>query len=381
MIKRALKERLKPLLSGEHVVVLYGARRVGKTTLLQELARELKGNIKYLNAEKSSDRNLIDGVSFEQLSAHLDNIDFLFIDEAQTIPDIGATLKLISDELKEVQVIVSGSASLDLANKIGEPLTGRKRTLTLYPISTLEMVKTEAENQDSLESRLLYGAYPQVIGLKNYADKKEELFELVDSYLYKDILELTDIRNSDKIKDLLTLLALQIGAEVSLNELSRNLSIHVVTVQKYLDLLEKCFVIYRLKAFSRNLRKEVAKSSKYYFYDLGVRNAILNNFSPLKLRNDVGGLWENFLISEKIKQNEYSRRFANRYFWRTYDQQEIDYIEEVDGHLHAYEFKYNPKAKVKKPQVFLSEYENSSLNVISPENYISEFLNLIMSPQ
>lgn len=374
MIPRQLKAQIKQKISPNHVLILYGARRVGKTTLMQEIFAELEGQKLFLNAEKFSDRDILTTQNFSQLKSSFGHLDYLMIDEAQTIVNIGQILKLMHDEFDKLSIIVSGSASFDLANKVGEPLTGRKKTLTLYPISVLEQTKHEAEFKDKLHNCLLYGSYPQIIQAASFEDKKEELAELSSSYLYKDILELSDIKNSGKIRDLLILLALQLGSEVSLNELAKNLQLHIVTVQKYLDLLEKSFVIFKLRSFSRNLRKEISKSAKYYFYDLGIRNAILGNFRSLNLREDVGGLWENFLICEKMKQNEYNRKFSNQYFWRTYDRQEIDYIEEENGYLNAYEFKWNSNTKIKKPKLFLDSYQDSTLRIISQNNYISDFL-------
>lgn len=376
MILRQLKAQIQQKISAEYVLVLYGARRVGKTTLMREIFGELNGKKLFLNAEKMSDRNLLVGESFSQLKDAFAHLNYLMIDEAQTIKNIGKILKLMHDEFTELKIIVSGSASFDLANKIGEPLTGRKRTLTLYPISVIEQAQHEEEFKDILHNHLLYGSYPKIIELASSEEKKEELVELSSSYLYKDILELSEVKNSDKIRDLLILLAMQLGNEVSLNELANNLNIHIVTVQKYLDLLEKSFVIFRLRAFSRNLRKEISKSAKYYFYDVGIRNAILGNFRPLSLRTDTGGLWENFLICEKMKQNGYNRKFINNYFWRTYDQQEIDYIEEEDGYLAAYEFKWGTNFKVKRPKLFLDTYKDSNFKVISQKNYITEFLKI-----
>ncbi|HJK86603.1 MAG TPA: ATP-binding protein [Candidatus Megaira endosymbiont of Nemacystus decipiens] len=377
MILRQLKSQIKQKISTNHILILYGARRVGKTTLMREIFSELKGKKLFLNAEKFSDRDILTTQNFSQLKASFAHLDYLMIDEAQTIMNIGQILKLMHDEFNDLNIVVSGSASFDLTNKLGEPLTGRKKTLTLYPIAVLEQAKHEAQFKDNLHNYLLYGSYPQIIKASSFEDKKEALAELSSSYLYKDILEMTDIKNSGKIRDLLILLALQLGSEVSLNELAKNLQLHIVTVQKYLDLLEKSFVIFKLRSFSRNLRKEINKSSKYYFYDTGIRNAILGNFRPLNLRNDVGGLWENFLICEKIKQNEYNRKFINQYFWRTYDRQEIDYIEEENGYLNAYEFKWNPKTKAKKPKLFLDSYQDSTFQIISQDNYISDFINYL----
>lgn len=376
LIKRELeKEILKRFTSG-HVVVLYGARRVGKTTLINSIVKKLKGKIKFINAENSIQRNEISTENFYKLQNILKKYDYLIIDEAQKISNIGQILKIIVDNVKDIKILVSGSASFELANQIGEPLTGRKRTLTLYPISISELYEDD-ENiiNEQIEDRLIYGSYPKVILSPDNQERKEELNEVADSYLYKDILELEEIRNSAKLKDLLILLALQIGSEVSLNELANNLKIHVNTVSRYLDLLEKVFVIYRLTGFSRNLRKEISKSCKYYFFDNGIRNTLINNFNPLNLRDDTGKLWENFLMSERLKLLNNNIEFVNRYFWRTYDQKEIDLIEEKGGRLFTYEFKYK-KGKSKTPNEFLKTYSKSSFNIINNTNYI-EFITKI----
>lgn len=369
-IERELKtEILKKLVIGQ-VVVLYGARRVGKTTLINDISKKLKGKIKFINAENSIQQNEINTENFYKLQNVLKNYAYLIIDEAQKIPNIGQILKIIVDNVKDIKILVSGSASFELANQVGEPLTGRKRTLTLYPISVSELFEEdESAINEQLEDRLIYGSYPKIHLISDNHERKEELHEIVDSYLYKDILELEDVRNSAKLKDLLVLLALQVGAEVSLNELANNLNVHINTVSRYLDLLEKVFVIYRLSAFSRNLRKEISKNNKYYFFDNGIRNTLINNFNHLSLRDDRGKLWENFLMSERIKLLNNRREFVNKYFWRTYDQKEIDLIEEKEGKLYAYEFKYKDK-KFKLPDEFLKTYAGSSFKLINTENYI-----------
>lgn len=376
LIERELKDEiLKRLIPGQ-VVVLYGARRVGKTTLINNIIKKLKGKIKFVNAENSIQRNELTTENFYKLQNKLKNYDYLIVDEAQKIPNIGQILKIIVDNVKHIKVLVSGSASFELAHQIGEPLTGRKRTLILYPISISELfLGDDSKVHEQIEDRLIYGSYPKIHLISDDHERKEELHEIVDSYLYKDILELEDIRNSVKLRDLLTLLALQLSSEVSLNELSNSLSVHISTVSRYLDLLEKVFVIYRLSGFSRNLRKEVSKSYKYYFFDNGIRNALINNFNPLNLRDDVGKLWENFLMSERLKLLSNKREFVNRYFWRTYDQKEIDLIEEKGGKLYAYEFKYK-ETKTKPPGEFLKTYKGSSFKVINSESYI-EFVTEI----
>lgn len=371
-IKRKLKQVILDRLIPNQVVVIYGARRVGKTTLIKEIMAGLEGEVKFINADNSVHRKEIETVNFHDLEQLVKGIDYLVVDEAQNIENIGQVLKIIVDNFDGIKILVSGSASFDLANKLGEPLTGRKRTLTMYPIAVGELGTSKASLQEQLAERLIYGSYPKIFDL-NKEQKREELQEIIDSYLYRDILVLDNINNSSKIQDLLKLLAFQVGQEVSYNNLANELGLHVATVQRYLDLLEKTFVIFRLQAFSRNLRNEIGKSQKYYFYDLGVRNAIISNFNDLDTRNDIGALWENFCIVERYKKLEYAREFANKYFWRTYAQAEIDYIEETGGHLYAYEFKWNSKAKAKLPKAFAEAYPNHSFQAITPENYL-EFI-------
>lgn len=374
-IQRTLhKQIIKRMIPGQ-VVVLYGARRVGKTTLINKIKKEFSDKIKFINAEHPIQRAEISTENFYQLKQTLANYDYLIVDEAQKISKIGQILKIIVDNIPHIKVLVSGSASFELANQVGEPLTGRKRTLTLYPIAISEIYQGDTSKiNEQLEERLIFGSYPKIFSIPDLQAKQEELHEVANSYLYRDILELETIKNSNKIRNLLVLLAFQIGSEVSLTELANKLNMHVHTVSRYLDLLEKVFVIFKLSAFSRNLRKEISKSCKYYFYDNGIRNALINNFNPLQLRDDTGKLWENFLMIERIKFLDNKREFVNRYFWRTYDQKEIDLIEEKAGKLHAYEFKYKA-GKIKKPQEFLETYTNSTFHCIDYTNYLSFLLD------
>ena len=297
------------------------------------------------------------------------NYKIVIIDEAQRINDIGVKLKLITDELKHIQLIATGSSSFELANQINEPLTGRKFEYQLYPISFTELVNNSnlLEELKMLNHRLIYGSYPDVIN--NAGNEKEILQQLVSSYLYKDILEWNRIKKSDKIIKLLQAIAFQVGNQVSYNELAQTVGLNNETIESYINLLEQTFVIFRLNSFSRNLRNELKKSHKIYFYDNGVRNALIANYNPVSLRNDVGALWENYLISERIKYCEYNKIYSNKYFWRTHSGQEIDYIEEREGKLFAYEFKWNKKKKVKVPAAFEKAYNNSSFEVINPDNY------------
>lgn len=352
------------------VIVIYGARRTGKTTLAKHILDTYTGtkSTKYFSCEDFETKNLLETTNTETLQRTLGLYDLIILDEAQMLNNIGATLKIIHDFLPDLQVIATGSSSFDLRDQIGEPLVGRSRTYTLYSFSLSELAMNSIQLQSNLEHILRFGLYPTVINQsEEYA--KEELSDIKNGYLYKDILAIERIKSSNTLINLLISLALQVGSEVSYNELARKLGISTVTVQKYIDLLEKCFVIFVLPAFSRNIRKEIGtKSKKIYFYDLGIRNAIINSFAPLNLRTDTGVLWENFCIVELIKKARNKRRFLNNYFWRTYDQQEIDFIEEYNGVLYAYEFKFSPKQKVKIPQIFIDTYR-PQFQVINKENY------------
>ena len=310
--------------------------------------------------------------SIEKYKSLLAGQSLLIIDEAQKISNIGINLKLIVDHLPELKILVTGSSSFDLSKLVGEPLTGRKRTFTLYPVSQMELSIKEdlVKIRSRLEERLIYGSYPKVLATAGLKQKQIVIKEIVSSYLYKDILELEGIRYSRKISDLLTLLAFQLGREVSLTELGNNLDMSKDTVARYLDLLEKVFVLINIRGFSRNLRKEVTKTSRYYFYDNGVRNALINNFNPLINRNDIGMLWENYIVIERIKKQAYKKIYSNSYFWRTYTQQEIDLVEEREGELFGYEIKWSEKSKVKKPSEFLSTYKEAQFKVINKENYL-----------
>ncbi|NBO24450.1 MAG: ATP-binding protein [Chlamydiae bacterium] len=364
---------VKKLLKPGKVVVIHGPRRVGKTTLLKKIL-ENESNFISVSGEDLFIQKILSSQSIAQLTRFIQSKDLLVIDEAQQIPNIGINLKLIVDHIPHVRVIVTGSSAFDLANKTGEPLTGRKYTLKMYPISQIELSNLEnlAKTQSELESRLLFGSYPEVVLFESDEERKAYLFELVSSYLLKDILMFEGVKKSKKMIDLLILIAFQIGKEVSLSELATNLGINKVTVERYLDLLEKVFVIVNIRGYSRNLRSEVTKTSRYYFCDNGIRNALINNFNLLCYRNDVGQLWENYLVIERLKKQEYNNIHSNNYFWRTYDQKEIDWIEERDGKLYAYEFKWNEKV-VKCPTLFKNTYSDSDFECINLNNYL-EFI-------
>jgi predicted AAA+ superfamily ATPase len=364
---------VKKLLKPGKVIVIYGPRRVGKTTLLKKIL-ENESNFISVSGEDLFTQKILSSQSIDQLTRFIQSKDLLVIDEAQQIPNIGINLKLIVDHIPHVRVIVTGSSAFDLANKTGEPLTGRKYTLKMYPISQIELSNLEnlAKTQSELESRLLFGSYPEVVLLESDEERKAYLFELVSYYLLKDILMFEGVKKSKKMIDLLILIAFQIGKEVSLSELATNLGINKATVERYLDLLEKVFVIVNIRGYSRNLRSEVTKTSRYYFCDNGIRNALINNFNLLCYRNDVGQLWENYLVIERLKKQEYNNIHSNNYFWRTYDQKEIDWIEERDGKLYAYEFKWNEKV-VKCPTLFKNTYSDSDFECINLNNYL-EFI-------
>ncbi len=370
IIERVVKEKIKKKLNSGKVLLITGARRVGKTFLIKNITEELKLPSLILNGEDINTHELLSYRSIQNYRNLIGSSKLLVIDEAQEIPNIGAILKIIVDEFKELKILVSGSSAFDIFNKMGEPLTGRKITFNLYPFSEEEIHKyeTPVENYDNLKMRLVYGNYPEVYGFKDNENKIEYLKELVNSYLLKDILVVENVKNSDKILSLLKLIAYQIGGEVSYQELGRQLGISKNTVERYLDLLSKVFILHKVSGFSRNLRKEVVKNSKWYFTDNGIRNTIIANFSSLESRNDVGALWENYIISERLKKQNYSGMVVNNYFWRTYDKQEIDWVEEREGKLFAYEFKWKDKS-VKIPGAWAKNYTNSEFKVIHSRNY------------
>jgi len=371
---RYLESCWDDILDQGRVLVLHGPRRVGKTSLIEKYLSTYKGNLFKSTGEDLSLHEVFRAQSITKLQSFFHNYELVFIDEAQQIPKVGLGLKMLVDHVPHVRVIASGSSSFDLSNKLGEPLTGRQRIRLLYPLSMYELLPQLGGMQvhQRLEEFLIFGSFPEILDKPTIDDKVEYAKTLRDSYLLKDLLILENLKNSTKIVDLLKLLAFQIGKEVSSAELGNSLGMSKNTVERYLDLLEKVFIIIRVRGFSRNLRKEIAKTSRFYFWDNGIRNAIVNNFSSLKNRSDQGMLWENFLFIERQKLNAYTRRFANYYFWRTYDRQEIDYIEESGGELHGYDFKWDDKP-VKPPKLWLNTYENSFFQAITKENYL-EFI-------
>jgi len=365
MFTRSIEKTIKEKINSGKAIVIVGARQVGKTTLLNKILKDKE--YLFLDADDPITRALLENPTTEQIRSIIGDYKYIFLDEAQRIEGIGLTLKIITDQFKAVQLFVSGSSSFDLGNKLNEPLTGRKWEYELFPISWEEyenkigFVKSEQQ----IENRLLYGLYPDVIN--NQGKEIEVLKNLVNSYLYRDILALSDIRKPEVLDKLLQALALQMGNEVNYNELSQLIGINKITVQKYIEILEKGYIIFRLNSFSRNIRNEIKQNRKIYFYDNGVRNMIIGNFNPLDLRQDKGALWENFLISERHKQNLYKNTFTKMYFWRTKQQQEIDFIEEYNGEITGYELKWNNK-KTRIPQKFINTYNAEGI-VIDRNNF------------
>lgn len=375
MIVRTLQQRIEENLFKGKAIIVIGARQVGKSTLFKQIVNQREENVLSLNCDEPEVKEMLSGINTSELKMLIGNHRIVMIDEAQRVKEIGMTLKRITDNFPDVQLMVTGSSSFELQDRLNEPLTGRKYEYHLYPISTHELLEDGGllAVKQSLEARLIYGSYPDVI---NHTDEAKELImNIAGSYLYKDLLALEDIRRPVLLEKLLIALALQVGSEVSYNELAQTIGSDSKTVEKYIDLLEKCYIIFRLNAFNRNLRNELKKSKKVYFYDNGIRNAIIQNFAPLALRNDAGALWENFFISERIKANEYAGRYVRSYFWRTTDQHEIDYIEEGDGVFTTFEMKWNPRRQmVKLPAIFQKTYPVKQMAVVTPDNYL-EWLN------
>jgi predicted AAA+ superfamily ATPase len=371
MIKRILENLIVKRLFRGKAIILYGPRQVGKTTLVTSLLEKRKEKTLFLNGDEPDVRELLEGVTSSRLKVLFGKSRIVFIDEAQRIREIGLTLKLITDQIKEVQLIATGSSAFDLASHTKEPLTGRKYEFHLFPLAFGEMVEHHGllEEKRLLKHRLVFGYYPEIVTCPG--EERELLRLLADSYLYKDLLTLENIKKPVLLEKILKALALQLGNEVSYHEIGQLVGADKNTVEKYIDLLEKAFVVFRLPAFSRNLRNEIKKGKKIYFYDNGIRNAVIGNFSPIEKRNDVGGLWENFLISERMKYLRYSGLYPGRYFWRTVQQQEIDYLEERDGQLYAFEFKWSKNKHIRFPRTFLRAYPESSTKLITPENFES----------
>lgn len=356
-------------------IILLGARQVGKTTLLKKIIQEQQVDALYLNCDEPQTVTALTNCNLRELQMVIAANKFVVIDEAQKVDNIGLTLKLIVDNMPDVQVIATGSSAFELRNCLNEPLTGRKYEYQMFPISSKEIYQSSGyiDLKGLLETRLIYGSYPDI--LNHASDARELLRMLTDSYLYKDILATDNLRKPDVLDKLLRALAFQVGSEVSYNELAQTIGTDSKTVERYIELLEKCYIIFRLHGLSRNLRNELKKAKKIYFYDNGVRNAVIQQFAPLELRNDAGALWENFFISERIKRNHYQQNYCNIYFWRTKSQLEIDYIEEQNGQMTAFEMKWNPKkSNTSIPETFLNAYDVKETVVITPDNYLDYLL-------
>lgn len=376
MIHRILEEKLAPLLHGNKAIIIMGARQVGKSTLLKMILDNSNDTL-WLNGDDTDVQEMFRNISSTRLRAIIGNNKIIVIDEAQRITDIGLRIKLITDQMTGVQVIATGSSSFELASKVNEPLTGRKREFRMFPFSFREMVQHTSflDELRMLPHRLVYGYYPEIVSSEG--DEKILLKELSDSYLYKDILSFENINKPDKLSRLLRALALQIGCQVSYSEVGNLIGLDSKTVERYVDILERAYIIFRLGSFSRNMRNELKSSRKIYFWDTGIRNAVIGNFAQIENRNDVGELWENFIIAERLKQNAYNGSFASIGFWRTKQQKEIDYIEEENSKLHAFEFKWNEKkAKTKCPDAFASAYPEATFTIITPQN-IEDFLEVM----
>jgi predicted AAA+ superfamily ATPase len=375
LINRAIKASIKEELQRERsrIVIIYGARQIGKTTLVNEVLKDFSDKkLLYVTGDNIAKIKPLSSSDFKMLEEFVFGYDILFVDEAQRIPQIGLNLKLLYDHIPSLKIIVTGSSSLDLASSVKEALTGRNWSYKLYPISFLELsqINNPFELKNNLEERLVFGGYPNVLNIKNRNERIKYINQIADNYLYKDILEIENIKYPTKIRDLLRLLAFQIGSEVSMQELATSLQLNQDTVVRYIDLLEKSFVIFTLGGFSRNLRKEVNRKPKIYFYDLGIRNAIVGNLNYLDERNDIGALWENFLIIERMKRNEYTEHYCNSYFWRTYTGAELDYVEEYGGRLYGYEFKWTKTSKAPQSWIETYEKEKASFECFNKDNFL-----------
>ena len=370
MVNRLITSTVKQKFFRGKAIIVVGPRQVGKTTLLKMLANEYDRKVLVWNCDEPDVRRKLTEPTSTMLGNETAGYDIVFIDEAQRVQNIGITLKLLIDNYPEKQVVVTGSSAIELSNSINEPLTGRKYEYVLFPFSAEELIIENGiqEERRLLERRLIYGAYPEVVN--NPGEERETLTNLVSSYLYKDIFAFQDVRKPEIIEQLLQALALQVGSEVSFNKLGRLLGLNSVTVQRYIDLLEKSYVIFHLRSFSRNVRSELKKSRKIYFCDNGVRNALIGDYKPLALRTDTGALWENYLISERMKHNAYNAFYGKIYFWRTQQQQEVDYIEDYDSVLHAYEFKWSGTKQPRLTDTFMKNYPDHTFKVVNRDNYL-----------
>ena len=371
-LKREIEENFNTFLQPNKVTILIGARRVGKTELLKKQLADTKESYLFLNGEDATSVSVLSNRTVANYMRLMGDKKLLVIDEAQTIPEIGNILKLMVDEIDGIKIVATGSSVFDLENELGEPLTGRDITVRLFPLAQMEYEKEEnlIETTGKLDERLILGSYPELQQYAGWDRKVKYLEQLVGSYLIRDILAFESLRRPDKIISLLRLIAFQIGGEVSLSELGKKLGIDKNTVERYLDLLTKVFVIYKVDAYSRNPRKEISKSSRWYFYDNGIRNALIANVNAMELRADQGQLWENYLVSERLKYQSYKGMLVNNYFWRTYSQQEVDWVEERGGKLYGYEFKWNAKKVKGAPAAWKKMYPDAEFITIHPENYL-----------
>lgn len=374
-IKRSLEDTLKKHLLPNKVLVILGARRVGKTELIKRILKDVVEKTLVLNGEDLDVHLLLENRSVRNYKQLLGETKLLIIDEAQAIPDIGIKLKLMIDSIDDLKIIATGSSVFDLENKLGEPLVGRSTILNMYPLAQLEFAPHETilDTKGHLNSRLIYGSYPELEQMSENEQKAAYLKEQVNSYLLKDILAFEGIKKQQKIVALLRLIAFRVGSEISIESIGKDLDLNKSTVNRYLDLLSKVFIIYNLSGFSRNLDNEITKKSKWYFYDNGIRNALINNFNPMELRDDQGKLWENYLISERIKYQAYERMHVANFFWRTHTQQEIDWVEDRGGNLHAYEFKWGMNKKSKVPALWEKNYPKATFQLVNQNNYL-EFI-------
>ena len=371
-IQRSLEKILLAYLKPNKVIVLLGARRVGKTELIKQVLTKLNEPILVLNGDDEETHALLKERTVRNYERLLGTTRLLVIDEAQVIPEIGIKLKLMVDSIDGLRIIASGSSMFELNNQLGEPLVGRKTTFLLYPLAQLEFGNQEnyAVTKSKLDERLVFGSYPELEQLETWDQKVRYLKEQVNSYLLKDILAFEGIKKREKILSLLRMLAFRVGSEISIEGIGNELQINKNTVDRYLDLLSKVFIIQNVRGFSRNLDNEITKKGKWYFLDNGIRNALINNFNPMALRDDHGKLWENYLIAERLKLQEYTEKHTSNYFWRTHTKQEIDWIEEANGQISAFEFKWNPKKTVRTPSLWGKNYPESPLTVVHPDNYL-----------
>jgi len=374
-INRAIEPWVNQYLKPNKAVLLVGARRVGKTEFIKKFLGDVDEPYLLLNGDDIDSHDLLANRTASNYRRLLGETRLLVIDEAQNIPDIGMKIKLMLDTINGLRVIISGSSAFDINQQLGEPLVGRKMTIQLFPLSQIEYSQQETyvETRQKLEDRLIFGCYPELEQLSNQQEKIDYLIDQVNSYLLKDVLAFEGIRKRDVVVSLLRMIAFRLGSEISIEGIANELQMGKATVDKYLDLLSKAFVIHKVSGFSRNLDNEITKKNKWYFYDNGIRNALVRNFNSLQMRDDQGKLWENYLIAERLKKQEYRRLYSSNYFWRTHTKQEVDWVEEHDGNIEGFEFKWTVKRQPRTPALWVKAYPNSPVTVINPDNYL-EFI-------